>query len=65
MAVEPPLRVDSREELVWLLAQACELEHGLLCESLFAQFTLKRSEQEGSAASSSPGSPPGSRCAST
>ena len=47
MAVEPPLRVDSREELVWLLAQACELEHGLMCEYLFAQFTLKRTEHEG------------------
>jgi hypothetical protein len=47
MAVEPPLRVESREELVWLLTQACELEHGLMCEYLFAQFTLKRSQQEG------------------
>jgi hypothetical protein len=24
--------------LVWLLGQACELEHGLMCEYLFAQF---------------------------
>src|SRR6266508_6340188 len=47
MAVEPPLRVESREELVWLLTQACELEHGLMCEYLFAQFTLRRSQQEG------------------
>jgi hypothetical protein len=47
MAVEPPLRVESREELVWLLAQACELEHGLMCEYLFAQFTLKRTREEG------------------
>ena len=47
MAVEPPLRVEHREELVWLLAQACELEHGLMCEYLFAQFTLKRSADEG------------------
>jgi hypothetical protein len=47
MAVEPPLRVERREELVWLLAQACELEHGLMCEYLFAQFTLKRTQQEG------------------
>ena len=46
MVVEPPLRVERREELVWLLTQACELEHGLMCEYLFAQFTLKRSEQE-------------------
>ena len=47
MAVEPPLRVEHREELVWLLAQACELEHGLMCEYLFAQFTLKRGTAEG------------------
>jgi hypothetical protein len=32
MADEPPLRVERREELVWLLVQASELEHGLLCE---------------------------------
>ena len=47
MAVEPPLRVERREELVWLLGQACELEHGLMCEYLFAQFSLKRSPEEG------------------
>jgi ferritin-like protein len=47
LAVEPPLRAEHREELVWLLAQACELEHGLMCEYLFAQFTLKRSTGEG------------------
>ena len=47
MAVEPPLRVERREELLWLLVQACELEHGLMCEYLFAQFTLKRSREEG------------------
>ena len=47
MAVEAPLRVEHREELIWLLAQACELEHGLMCEYLFAQFTLKRSADEG------------------
>jgi hypothetical protein len=45
--VEPPRRVERREELVWLLAQASELEHGLMCEYLFAQFTLKRSPEEG------------------
>ena len=47
MAVEPSLRVERREELVWLLVQAAELEHGLMCEYLFAQFTLKRSTDEG------------------
>src|SRR2546421_12225232 len=44
---EPPLRVESREELVYLLGEACELEHGLLCEDLYAQFSLKRSVAEG------------------
>ena len=46
-APEPPLRVESREELVYLLGEACELEHGLLCEYLYAQFSLKRSVEEG------------------
>jgi hypothetical protein len=45
--LEPPLTVDSREELVYLLGQACELEHGLLCEYLYAQFSLKRDVSEG------------------
>ncbi len=43
---EPPLRVESREELVYLLGEACELEHGLLCEYLYAQFSLKRGVEE-------------------
>ena len=44
---EPPLRVESREELVYLLGEACELEHGLLCEYLYAQFSMKRGLDEG------------------
>jgi hypothetical protein len=46
-APEPPLRIDTREELVYLLGEASELEHGLLCEYLYAQFSLKRSVEEG------------------
>src|SRR3989440_1717980 len=46
-APEPARRVESREELVYLLGEACELEHGLLCEYLYAQFSLKRSVDEG------------------
>src|SRR5438067_11047971 len=46
-APEPPLRVESREELVYLLGEACELEHGLLCEYLYAEFSLKRGVAEG------------------
>ena len=44
---EPALTVDTREELVYLLGQACEIEHGLMCEYLYAQFSLKRGLDEG------------------
>jgi hypothetical protein len=44
---EPGLTVETREELVYLLGQACEIEHGLMCEYLYAQFSLKRGLDEG------------------
>src|ERR1700757_5002385 len=44
---EPALRADTREELVYLLGQACEIEHGVMCEYLYAQFSLKRGPDEG------------------
>jgi hypothetical protein len=44
---EPALNVDTREELVYLLGQASEIEHGVMCEYLYAQFSLKRSADEG------------------
>jgi hypothetical protein len=44
---ESPLMVESREELVFLLGEACEIEHGLMCEYLYAQFSLKRGVDEG------------------
>src|SRR5215831_6810968 len=46
-SAEPVLTVDTREELVYLLGQACEIEHGLMCEYLYAQFSLKRRTDEG------------------
>jgi Ferritin-like len=46
-AAEPPLSIESREELVYLLGEACEIEHDLMCEYLYAQFSLKRSVDEG------------------
>ena len=46
-SAEPALTVDTREELVYLLGQACEIEHGLMCEYLYAQFSLKRGLDEG------------------
>jgi hypothetical protein len=42
-----PLVADSRDELIFLLAQACEIEHVLLCEYLFAGFSLKTADDEG------------------
>src|ERR1700680_2272735 len=47
LTAESPLQVESREELVYLLGEACEIEHGLMCEYLYAQFSLKRSVDEG------------------
>jgi hypothetical protein len=44
---ESPLTFESREELVYLLGEACEIEHGLMCEYLYAQFSLKRGVEEG------------------
>src|SRR6476660_4138914 len=47
MTAEPPLQVESREERVYLRGEACEIEHGLMCEYLYAQFSLKRTVDEG------------------
>ena len=41
MPDEKPIRVQSREELIFLLAEAAEIEHNLMCCYLFAAFSLK------------------------
>jgi hypothetical protein len=46
-AALPLLSVESREQLVYLLTQACELEQGVLCEYLFALYSLKQDPQDG------------------
>jgi hypothetical protein len=46
-STRPPLPVDSREQLVYLLTQASELEQGILCEYLFALYSLKRDPADG------------------
>ena len=43
----PALRIETREELVSLLFEAAELEHGLVCSYLFTAFTLKDGEGDG------------------
>jgi hypothetical protein len=45
MPDRPPIA--DREELIYLLSEASELEHGLCCCYLFAAFSLKRSLDEG------------------
>ncbi|HEX4341633.1 MAG TPA: ferritin-like protein [Polyangiaceae bacterium] len=39
--------IEHREALIYMLCQAAELEHGLMCEYLFAAFTLKARTDEG------------------
>jgi hypothetical protein len=47
MATESPLIIENREELLFLLGEASQLEHMLMCEYLFAVFSLKRDVSEG------------------
>ena len=43
---QEPVAVTDREELIYLLSEASELEHGLCCCYLFAAFSLKREVDE-------------------
>src|SRR5678815_491663 len=39
--------IEHREALVYMLCQAAELEHGIMCQYLFAAFSLKQRVDEG------------------
>jgi hypothetical protein len=41
MSTEREIHAGSREELIYLLAEAAEIEHNLMCCYLFAAFSLK------------------------
>lgn len=41
------IRIENREDLIFLLSEAAELEHGLLCSYLFAAYSLKSRPDEG------------------
>src|SRR5579864_9455307 len=41
------ISIGSREELAFVLCEASTLEHMIMCEYLFAAFSLKKSETEG------------------
>jgi len=47
MTREPPMVIEDREELVFMLSEAAALEHMIMCEYLFAAFSLKRDVSEG------------------
>lgn len=44
------IKIGSREELAYVLSEASTLEHMIMCEYLFAAFSMKRSGSEGLAA---------------
>src|SRR6201990_1517640 len=46
-APEAPFVIEHREALIYMLFEAAELEHGIMCQYLFAVFSLKQSADEG------------------
>lgn len=46
-APEAPFVIEHREALIYMLCEAAELEHGIMCQYLFAAFSLKHDEDEG------------------
>ena len=43
----PAVRIENRAQLIYLLTEAAEIEHNVLCCYLFAQFSMKDSTEEG------------------
>src|SRR5262249_58720360 len=46
-APEAPFVIEHREALIYMLCEAAELEHGIMCQYLFAAFSLKKRAEEG------------------
>jgi hypothetical protein len=44
---EAPFVIEHREALIYMLCQAAEIEHGIMCQYLFAAFSLKQRVDEG------------------
>ena len=44
---EEPFVIEHREALIYMLCEAAELEHGIMCGYLYAAFSLKQSGAEG------------------
>ena len=45
--MEAPVRIENRAQLIYLLTEAAELEHGIMCCYLFPAFSMKRGVEEG------------------
>ena len=48
---EEPFVIEHREALIYMLCEAAELEHGIMCGYLYGAFSLKQSADEGMSAS--------------
>src|SRR5438552_16835250 len=46
-APEAPFVIEHREALIYMLCEAAELEHGIMCQYLFAAFSMKQGTGEG------------------
>ena len=44
---EAPFVIEHREALIYMLCEAAEVEHGIMCQYLFAAFSLKQRADEG------------------
>ncbi len=44
---EPQVRIEHRQALIYTLAKAAELEHLIICQYLFAAFSLRKDVSEG------------------
>src|SRR5215470_18760639 len=44
---EAPFVIEHREALIYMLCEAAELEHAIMCQYLFAAFSLKQHADEG------------------
>lgn len=47
MTTENPIVIEDREELIFMLSEASQLEHMIMLQYLFAAFSLKRDQSEG------------------
>lgn len=45
--MDAPVRIENRAQLIYLLTEAAELEHGIMCCYLFSAFSIKKDLEEG------------------